>query len=138
MNDDVVHAGDFIDPEKLQSMLRPLLSVLNFKTLHWVLGNYDRKIKDAIEQTIIDSGRDVILYDKSYKFATNDHSYVVVHEPNDFEIAANHNDIVLFGHIHGRSFAKRNGFDLGIDYHQYSPISLEQVEWFANAMKYWD
>lgn len=138
MNDDVVHAGDFIDPEKLQSMLRPLLSVLNFKTLHWVLGNYDRKIKDAIEQTIIDSGRDVILYDKSYKFATNDHSYVVVHEPNDFEIAANPNDIVLFGHIHGRSFAKRNGFDLGIDYHQYSPISLEQVEWFANAMKYWD
>ena len=35
-------------------------------------------------------------------------------------------------------FAKKNGFDLGIDYHQYSPISIEQVKWFANAMKYWD
>lgn len=138
MNDDVVHAGDFMDPEKVQLMLKPLLSILNFKTLHWVLGNYDQKIKSEIEHIISDSGRDVILYDNSFKFTTDKHSYVVVHEPNDFAIDAKPNDIILFGHIHGRSFAKRNGFDLGIDYHQYSPISLEQVEWFANAMKYWD
>ena len=31
-----------------------------------------------------------------------------------------------------------NGFDLAIDYHHYTPISMEQVEWFANAMQYWD
>ena len=33
---------------------------------------------------------------------------------------------------------RRMVFDLGIDYHQYSPISIEQVKWFTNAMKYWD
>ena len=61
-----------------------------------------------------------------------------MHEPNDFEIDASDDDIILFGHIHGRSFAKINGFDIGCDYHRYSPISLEQVKWFTNAMRYWD
>ena len=72
------------------------------------------------------------------KFTDGSTSYVVVHEPNDFEIDSSDNDIILFGHIHGRSFAKRNGFDIGCDYHRYSPISLEQVKWFTNAMRYWD
>lgn len=138
MQDEVIHAGDFIDPSKAQSMLAPLLSILNFKTLHWVLGNYDRKIKDFIVEVAASSGRDIVLHDYNYAFATSKHSYVVVHEPNDFEIDASPNDIILYGHIHGRSFAKKNGFDLGIDYHQYSPINIEQVEWFANAMQYWD
>lgn len=138
MQDDVVHGGDFMDPDKVQTMLKPLLSLLNFKTLHWVLGNYDRKIKDLIVQITASTGRDIQLHDSSFKLATSKHSYVVVHEPNDFEIDASPSDIILYGHIHGRSFAKRNGFDLGIDYHHYSPINIEQVEWFANAMKYWD
>ena len=137
MNDEVIHAGDFIDPEKV-AMLKSFLSFLNFKTLRWVLGNYDRKIVQQIEQAAANSGRDIRLYDHDYRFHVGEKSYVVVHEPNDFEIAASPEDIVLYGHIHGRAFAKKNGFDLGIDYHQYSPISIEQVKWFTNAMKYWD
>lgn len=138
MLDDVIHAGDFIDPDKAPMLLKPLLSMLNFKTLHWVLGNYDRKIKDLIEKIALESGRDIVLHEFNYKFSTDKHSYVVVHEPNDFKIDASSNDIILYGHIHGRAFAKKNGFDLGIDYHQYSPISIDQVEWYANAMKFWD
>lgn len=138
MQDEVIHAGDFIDPDKAAAKLKQMLSILNFKKMHWVLGNYDRKIKDLIVQCAAESGRDIAVYDSNYKFSTDKHSYVVVHEPNDFAIDASLDDIILYGHIHGRSFAKKNGFDLGIDYHQYSPISIEQVEWFANAMKYWD
>lgn len=138
MQDDVVHAGDFIDPDKATAKLKQMLSILNFKKMHWVLGNYDRKIKDLIVQCVAESGRDIAVYDSNYKFSTDKHSYVVVHEPNDFAIDASPNDIILYGHIHGRAFAKKNGFDLGIDYHHYSPISIKQVEWFTDAMKYWD
>lgn len=53
MNDEVIHAGDFIDPEQVD-MLKPFLSFLNFKTLRWVLGNYDRKIVQQIEQAAAD------------------------------------------------------------------------------------
>ena len=38
----------------------------------------------------------------------------------------------------GKSFAKRNGFDLSTDYHHYTPISIDDVMWFVNAMPYWD
>ena len=136
--DTMVHAGDFIDPDKIPTLLKPVLSMLNFKEMHWVLGNYDRKMLPEIEKAVKEVDRPIFLHENSFKFKDGSRSYVVVHEPNDFEIDAEPNDIILFGHIHGRSFAKRNGFDLGIDYHQYSPISLEQVEWFTNAMKYWD
>lgn len=33
---------------------------------------------------------------------------------------------------------ERLGFDLAADYHNFTPISMEQVEWFANAIQYWD
>lgn len=140
MQDEVIHAGDFADPATIEERLPALLSVLNFKTLVWVLGNYDRKpdVFKKIYPIVKASGRDIRLKLNDYKFSTDNHSYVVVHEPNDFPIEASPDDIVLFGHIHGRSFAKKNGFDLATDYHHYSPISLADVEWFANAMRYWD
>ena len=138
MQDIVYHAGDFIDPEKIQ-YLKPLLDNLNFKELHWTLGNYDRKILDQIRKVADAYGRKIFLYNNGEcKLKTQHHSYVITHEPNDFEIKADENDIILFGHIHGRSFAKKNGFDLSIDYHRFTPLSIEQVEWFADAMKYWD
>lgn len=138
MNDIVVHAGDFIDPSKISSRLKSILSILNFKELHWVLGNYDRAHIEDIKNVVSEINRPIHIHLDNFKFIDGSTSYVVVHEPNDFEIDAANDDIILFGHIHGRSFAKRNGFDIGCDYHGYSPISLEQVRWFINAMKYWD
>ena len=138
MNDIVIHAGDFIDPSKITSQLKSILSILNFKELHWVLGNYDRAHIENIKNIVSAINRPIHIHLDNFKFTDVSTSYVVVHEPNDFEIDATNDDIILFGHIHGRSFAKRNGFDIGCDYHGYSPISLEQVKWFTNAMKYWD
>ena len=140
MNDTVVHAGDFVDPESLKSRLPYLLSILNFKDLVWVLGNYDRDNLSDIIQIVRDSNRDINIRLEDFRFTSDSpkNSFVVVHEPNDFPIKASPEDIVLFGHIHGRAFAKTNGFDIGTDYHQYSPISIDQVNWFANAMRYWD
>lgn len=135
----VYHAGDFIDPDQIDK-LEPLLDMLNFGELHWVLGNYDRKVRGAIENLALRYGRKIMIYDRTVpcKVSGPEHEFVIAHEPNDFEIKAGTDDIVLFGHIHGRDFAKRNGFDLASDYHGYSPIDIGKVEWFANAMKYWD
>ena len=139
MNDTVIHAGDFMDPTAIGGKLAAYLGNLNFKTMKWVLGNWDRDYVNEIHKAIVESGRDVEIFEGQYSFTDNGKRYVVVHEPNDFPIDAGPDDIVLFGHIHGRSFAKRNGFDLGIDYHRYSPINLEQVRWFAvNGMPHWD
>ena len=139
----VYHAGDFIDPDKIM-FLEPLLNNLNFKELHWTLGNYDRKIREKIENIISKISRPIYLYDYDnpcrieVEFGGKLHKFVIAHEPVDFPVNKMDDEIVLYGHIHGRSFAKKNGFDLASDYHRYRPISLEEVCWFENAMQYWD
>lgn len=135
MNDIVFHAGDFGDI----STMKDILSSLNFKTLYFVLGNYDRKIKDEVEKVVAElPDREIIISEKA-EFDYNDKHYYVVHEPDEgTETPEYPKNIVLFGHIHGRSFAKQNGFDLATDYHNYTPVSMEQVAWFANAIQYWD
>ena len=145
-NDIVFHAGDFIDPDKL-NFLEPLLNNLNFYELHWTLGNYDRKVKDKIELIVARAqtgDRHIYLYDHDSpchvkaEFGGKLHKFVIAHEPVDFPVDKQDDEIVLYGHIHGRSFAKRNGFDLATDYHRYTPLSLADICWFENAMKYWD
>ena len=135
MNDIVFHAGDFGDI----STMKDILSCLNFKTLYFVLGNYDRKIKDEVEKVVSElPDREIIISTKA-EFDYNDKHYYVVHEPDEgTETPEYPKNIVLYGHIHGRSFAKQNGFDLATDYHNYTPVSMEQVAWFANAIQYWD
>lgn len=136
MNDEVYHAGDFGDLESMAS----ILSCLNFKKLFWVLGNYDRKIARDIEEMLQGLDRDVELLDQaSFEDALSKKKYYIVHEPDEGTASPTYPDsIVLFGHIHGRAFAKKNGFDLAADYHNYTPISMEKVRWFANAIQYWD
>lgn len=139
MDDVVYHAGDFIDPEHLD-WLKWYLDNLNFKELHWTLGNYDRKNVETIKSIVDACERPIILYEEPIcRIEGPKHTFIIAHEPNLVPIeVGTKDDVILYGHIHGRSFAKQNGFDLAADYHGYAPISMEQVEWFANAMQYWD
>ena len=43
--------------------------------------------------------------------------------------------ICLHGHIHCRTLVKANGIDVGVDGHLYAPMSQEDVNFFANAIK---
>ena len=135
MNDIVYHAGDFGDI----NTMKDILSCLNFKKLFFVLGNYDRAILPQIELELAGlKDRDIQISNQE-RFEHNGKQYYVVHEPDEGMIAPEYpNNIVLFGHIHGRAFAKKNGFDLATDYSNFTPIPLEKIEWFANAIQYWD
>ena len=136
MNDIVYHAGDFGDITSMKA----LLSSLNYKKLIWVLGNYDRKIKGQIEEIIKElPNRNIEIHDNTTTLVDNDVTYFIVHEPDEGAIIPKYPEsFALYGHIHGRAFAKENGIDLGTDYHRYTPISFEQVKWFKNAKQYWD
>lgn len=143
MQDTVIHAGDFGDI----SVIEKTLKTLNFKKLIWVLGNYDRNQWEEINKILKTFEREIIVTDR-YEFTENvsgkEIRFHVIHEPETYDIIKSGKipeypeEFVLYGHIHGRAFAKKNGIDLGTDYHKYSPISLEQVLWFYNARQYWD
>lgn len=138
MNDTVIHCGDFGDISKIDD----IIDNLNFKKLIWVIGNYERR--DLVNFKKIAQKHKNIKFVDYYTFTNNNLNYLCVHEPiNPYVINADlefgkDNYITLFGHIHGRNFAKNNGIDVGTDYHRFSPISLKDVEWYRNAMKFWD
>lgn len=140
MTDVVYHAGDFGDV----STMKDILSTLNYKELIWVLGNYDRNIKEDIKKIISElPNRKITIVDSVHKMIDDGVSYYIMHEPSGLQDEPFVNlkypgQIGLYGHIHGRGFAKKSGFDLATDYHQYTPISFDKVKWFANAIRYWD
>lgn len=136
MNDVVFHAGDFGDINTMKS----ILSCLNYRTLYFVLGNYDRKIVPEIERIASELNRNIIISSQErFKDEGSGKTFYIVHEPDEGKITPEYpNNIVLYGHIHGRAFAKKNGFDLATDYHNYTPVSMETIRWFANAIQYWD
>ena len=75
-----------------------------------IKGNYDT---EGIEGPVIREG------------------YQLVHEPSKHTLPEN----VLFGHIHGRQLVKRYGLDVGVDAHDFRPISKDEVEFWMNAIK---
>lgn len=137
MKDTIIHAGDFGDITTMKSVL----SCLNFDELILVLGNYDRPLEKDI-MAIIDElpDRKIGICVRPYHFDYNTTHYHVVHEPDtgiidDLEYPEH---FVLYGHIHGRAFAKENGIDIGTDYHNFTPVRIDKIEWFKNARQYWD
>lgn len=46
--------------------------------------------------------------------------------------------ICLFGHIHEKGLVTKNGINVGIDAHNFMPISIEDVDFYANALSIYD
>lgn len=123
----VWHLGDFGD--------RSYLKYLN-GDIRLVCGNYERTeradrkldIPDFIGE-LIDSGfSKVFLSEAETKIMGKD--ICLVHEPMSSTKKYN-----LFGHIHGRQMIKRFGLDVGVDAHNFTPMSTEDVEFFLNALE---
>lgn len=126
-NDIVYHLGDFGESFDY-------LDCLNFKTLNFIKGNYE---KDKIPEIMKDlkKRKDVNIYDNDEcTLDSNEFHYILRHEPVIGKKIPK-DTFCIFGHIHGRTLVKKNGVDVGVDAHLYAPISQEDVDFYANALK---
>ena len=126
VNDDVYVLGDFGENDKY-------LDCLNFKTLHFVKGNYERdKVPDLVES--LKKRKNVKVYDNDEcKVKVGDFNCVLRHEPiTDYKLKDD--ELVLYGHIHGRQLIKNKGLDVGVDCHNFTPVSEEDVAFYLNAI----
>ena len=128
----VYHLGDFGD----YNMLRYLNG--NIKL---ILGNYE---KDELEKSL--SLVDYLEKLKSYGFSEVIINYdtidlpeypsiVMSHKPLDAKKYRIGDNYCLFGHIHGRQKVKEFGIDVGVDSSNFTPMSIEDVSFFFNALK---
>ena len=126
-NDIVYHLGDFGESFEY-------LDCLNFKTLNFVKGNYEKdKIPEIMKD--LEKRKDVNIYDNDEcTLDSNEFHYICRHEPVIGKKVPK-DTICLHGHIHCRTLVKTNGIDVGVDGHLYAPMSQEDVDFFANALK---
>lgn len=117
-NDTVYHLGDFGDIT--------FTSKLNGHII-LLMGNYEHKdffLGDLRKQFYC------TFSEKSFSVPFKDFQAVCVHEPEN----ADFKDFTLFGHIHKAQQIKKNGLNVGVDCHNFTPISEEEVLFYKNAI----
>ena len=122
--DTVYHLGDFGDYEVSRKLNG---------NIHLLVGNYERndiQKKSTTIEKLQDYFYSVVTKDK-LKIDLYDNSFNLVHEPSNMV----NNEFNLFGHIHKLQMVKRTGLNVGVDCHNYSPIELETVLFYKNAIE---
>ena len=121
--DTVYHLGDFGD-YKVREKLNGNISL--------VLGNYERS---DIEKGLVTLDDLFDTFESVYKqidiARINNNTYQMVHEPS----FGGSDKFKLFGHIHKLQMVKRNALNVGVDCHNFTPISIETVEFYRNAIE---
>lgn len=131
--DIVYHLGDFGDYR--------MREFLNGKIV-LVKGNYERSgYKEEYEKY-------AHLFDEVHEnihtiiLNHNNHNYFITmtHEPSKIrDIPIDEERINLFGHVHKLCMIKAYGINVGMDCHNFKPLSLEDVIFYHNALlNYYD
>lgn len=124
--DVVYHLGDFGDLE--------WANLLNGKII-FIPGNYEKDIrKEELEKYFYR----VYKYHEAVKIKLfeNYPPIPIAHEPEWIRIIDKENiKLSLFGHIHGRQVIKTFGLDVGVDAHNFTPLSHDEVVWYLNAIR---
>lgn len=129
-DDVVIHLGDFGDLEDTHR--------LKGREIYLVPGNYDTpEVLEALSRDprVVIGVQGVALsmllnrYNIPYPPALL--SIFLVHEP---ERATDPEAFYLYGHIHQLQMVKRNGLNVGVDCHQFTPIDLATVKFYYDAI----
>ena len=133
--DKIYHLGDFGETEYSR--------YLN-GTLHFLQGNYEREGKSQepsvayIGYGKFSNGGYHSLKGVNEKLS-NGKSYILTHEPSiglQYKNELNLKDsFILFGHIHGTQKCKKFGYNVGVDANNYKPISIDEIEYYRNAIE---
>lgn len=122
--DTVYHLGDFGDYDRAQDLNG---------NIHLLFGNYER---DEIGGAITSAQRSMfhkIVTEKA--IIRPDQNLLMVHEPSNMLGILEHFQFFgLFGHIHEKQKVKRNALNVGVDVHNFTPVSMETVEFYRKAI----
>lgn len=121
--DDIVfHLGDFGNYE-VANKLNGIIML--------ILGNYEEK--DNKEGKLVLNGFD--KYFKTTEVYFGEKIIHLSHEPSKVKnIKMDEKNINLFGHIHKLCMVKPYGLNVGVDCHNFTPIDLDTVLFYHNAI----
>ena len=119
----IFHLGDFGGVD--------YLPFLNFSKMYLILGNYDTGNKELL-RALKKDGRVVVRKNMNIKIGSV--SYHLCHEPTS-ENESLLGSFNLFGHIHRLQTVKRNGINVGVDCHRFTPVSVKELMFLYGGVK---
>ena len=131
IQDSFYHLGDF-------GASADYLKGLNYGEFVLVKGNYEEDVcKDVASAIKKMDNCHVYSNDEAELKVSETLTYTLRHQPikPDGTGKVDKSKFYLFGHIHGKSLYLKNGLDVGVDAHNYTPVSLEEVNWRVNAIQ---
>ena len=130
LNDIVYHLGDFGDYD--------FLKYLNGNII-LLEGNYER---DKISIPTPKQKEKLCDYVTALSLKSHEHNLTMVHEPSHIR---NIEGFYLFGHIHEKQKVKNNGWisnqnksfglNVGVDCHNFTPVSIETIKFYREAIE---
>jgi calcineurin-like phosphoesterase family protein len=125
-DDTVYHLGDFGDPNTARRLKGHII---------FLLGNYEREAIAQGEITLVSlRGYFSQVIEEPVLLHTLEgtgEQIALVHEPSHRRKEL----FNLFGHIHQLQMVKRNGLNVGVDCHNFTPVSLETVLFYKEAIQ---
>ena len=128
--DDVVyHLGDFAfsDEQGVDRVMRRL----NFKHFHFIKGNHDEPFCDWYHSNKDDTylAPKVSLHPSYLETKIEGHKFTLCHYAMRVWNESHRGALHLYGHSHGTlpDDCNSKSFDVGVDCHDFAPISLERV-----------
>lgn len=126
--DDVVyHLGDFAFGDVDQ--VNDVMQRLNFKHFHFIKGNHDKPFLKWFYAVSHGMGTKITIYPEFLETKIEGHQFVLCHYAMRVWNQSHRGALHLYGHSHGTLPDDPNSksFDVGVDCHDYHPISLERV-----------
>lgn len=123
--DTLFHLGDFAFSDNV----RDLLARINCKDIHLIYGNHDKRYVSRLFRTANDV-TEVYVNDRGEK-----RLIVCCHYAMRVWRNSHHGAWHLYGHSHGSLPDDPNSlsFDVGVDCHNYTPLSFDDVKRIMNA-----
>ena len=116
-NDIVYHLGDFGDITFADKLLGKIILLV---------GNYELKDYTVAQ---LEQYFDVLHGPTTIKIDENE--FHLMHEPTNRD----RTKFNLFGHIHKLQMVKRSSLNVGVDCHNFTPLSLDEVLWYKKAIE---
>ena len=126
--DDVVyHLGDFAFGDADQ--VNDVMQRLNFKHFHFIKGNHDKPFLKWFYAVSHGMGTKITIYPEFLETKIEGHQFVLCHYAMKVWNQSHRGALHLYGHSHGTLPDDTNSksFDVGVDCHDYHPISLDRV-----------
>ena len=119
-DDSVYHLGDFGDPE--------IIEHLKGKNINVLPGNYD----DPVVISRLQQNKRIQIFKCNHSIYIKGQYFQLIHEP--VKATTSQNYFYLFGHIHKLQLVKVNGLNVGVDCHNFYPLSSGDVLFYRNAI----